>query len=208
MMGREVLVIKRETLFKDGFFTGFVPIHEGNFIDVINKNYEYRERGEELEHDINYKQFASYVWIINPQTKKILAYKRAPNEAYTEARLRNKWSCGVGGHIDKDTEGGSKDPLNDAMMRELKEEVKMNNYPTPKIVGLVTLDNRNVENYHIGVVAIAETTENVEKNDAEVAELGFYSISEIERLFADPNNDIELFTQLSWSFMKKYVESR
>jgi len=206
-MVREILVVKRDTLFENGFFTGFAPVEEGNFLETIKNNCEWKERNDELEHNLDYKQVVSYVWILNTKTRKIFAYKRAPSDTYTEKRLRDKWSCGVGGHVDRDTEGQSKDPLNDATERELNEEVKMINYPIPKIVGLVTIDNKGVEHYHVGAVAIAETEEDVQKGNDEMAECSFYSIEELERLFANPENDIELFTQLSWSFVKSFVKS-
>ena len=204
-MVREILVVKRDVLFKDNFFTGYVPVDNTNFLDVILNNFEYRERNDELEHDMNYKQIVSYILIVNPVSKKIFAYRRATDQNYNEKRLRNKWSCGIGGHIDKDTEGDSENPIKDGIMRELMEEVKMNNYSVPTIIGLVTLDNKMIEHYHVGVVCILETGENVEKNDDEMAEGWFMSIEEVEKLFSDTSNEIELFTQLSWNFIKDYL---
>jgi predicted NUDIX family phosphoesterase len=205
-MGREILVVKREALFGEGDFHGFVSASDGNFIDSILNKFEYRERNE-VETDSSWQQPIPYVWIINPSTKKIFAYQRASNENYNEKRLGGKWSCGVGGHIDKETENLSRNPIEDAMMRELKEEVKMKTYPEPRIVGYINDDSNPVGSVHFGIVALAETTGDVSKGDEEMVHGQFYSISEIENIFSNLENEIETWTQISWPFVKNYLEN-
>jgi hypothetical protein len=66
---------------------------------------------------------------LNTKTKKVFAYKRIPGKGdYVEKRLMNKLSCGLGGHIDRED---SADPIMNAMMRELEEEIEMKTYPHP-----------------------------------------------------------------------------
>ncbi len=206
-MGREILVIKRDILFKDGFFSGFISFNDDEQADAILKNAEYQERNDALEHDVRYKQIIPYIWILNSETKKVFVYRRASDENYNEERLRNKWSGGIGGHVDKNTEEHAENPLLAGMMRELQEEVTMEAYLIPKLVGLVTLDNKMIEHYHVGFVHILETTQPVAKKDKEIAEGLFKSIAEVDALFADSNNQVELFTQLSWPFVKGYLLS-
>ncbi len=201
---REALVVKRDVLFKERHFQGFLPAHEYNFVDIIFNNYEYHPRGEALEENDLLQQIIPYVWIVNPLEKKVFAYRRAANESYSEKRLRNKWSCGLGGHIERHDNGN---PIESAMMRELMEEVKMAVYPRPKIVGYLKDDRGDVEKVHFGVVAIAETLEPVEKGDDEMAEGLFVTIAEIEELFADKENEVEAWTRLSWPFVKSYLLS-
>lgn len=206
-MVREVLAVKREILFGDKEFQGFVSIGDRNFLRIILDNFEFKERTDELEHNKDFKQIIPYVWIIDPETKKVFAYRRASNEAYSEVRLRNKWSGGIGGHIDKETEEKAANPIMDAMNRELREEVSMERYPNPVIVGFVNYEGGDVERVHFAVVAIAETIENVKKGDDEMAECGFYSVDELEEMFSDENNQFEWYTKLSWPFVKDYVMS-
>ncbi len=201
---KEALVVKRGTLFRDKYFQGFLPVQEHDYMSIILREHEYHPRGNLLENNELLQQIIPYVWIINPREKKVFAYRRAANENYGEARLRNKWSCGLGGHIERQD---SSDPIKIAMMRELMEEVRMQFYPRPKIVGYLKDDKGNVEKVHFGVVAIAETDERVEKGDDEMAECRFMSISEIEDLFAYPDNQIETWTLLSWPFFKSYLLS-
>jgi predicted NUDIX family phosphoesterase len=203
-MGKEALVVKREVLFGNKYFEGFMPQKEHDFISVILKNHHYHPRGDELEHNADLQQVIPYVWIINPKTKEVFAYRRANNDKYAEARLRNKWSCGLGGHIERSDNGN---PINTAMMRELREEISMEKYPVPNIVGYLNDDQGDVERVHFGVVAIAETLGDVQKGDEEMAEGRFFSISGIEALFADPKNDIEKWTLMSWPFVREYLTS-
>lgn len=201
-MGKEALVVNRSVLFEDGEFEGFVPIEQRDFSSAILNNYTYHERGDKLENDDSLQQVIPYVWIVNPAEKKVFAYRRATGDDYDEKRLRDKWSCGLGGHVDREDSGN---PIQTAMMRELMEEVKISQYPDPKIVGYLNL-NHDVHAVHFGVVAIAETALSVEKGDDEMAEGRFFSISELEELFAEPNNDVEEWTTESWPFVKKYLE--
>ena len=205
-MPREILVVKRDVLFSDGEFQGFLKAEERDFISLILNNFEFRER-EDVEQDPKWQQPIPYVWILNLLTKKIFAYQRASNSKYKEKRLGGKWSCGIGGHIDKDVDEIGENPLEKAMIRELKEEVSMKNYPLPKIVGYINDDSNSVGSVHFGVVALAETVEKIKKGDGEMVRCGFYSISELEELFSNPENEIETWTQISWPFVKNYLKN-
>jgi len=175
---------------------------------LILKNHEYVERNDTLENNPDFQQPIPYVWIINKNTRQVFAYQRSTKkENYKEKRLGGKWSCGLGGHIDKHTESQSHNPIEDAMMRELKEEVSMHYYPTPKIIGFLNDDSNSVGSVHFGIVAIVETTEDVKKGDEEMTHGQFYSLNELEKIFSNPKNEIETWTQLSWPFVKKYVKS-
>ncbi len=203
-MSKEALVVQRDILFKDNYFQGFLPFERADFIKVVLSNYEYHKRGQDLENNPELQQIIPYVWIINPKTKQVFTYRRAPDKNYTEKRLRNKLSCGIGGHIDKTD---SENPIINAMMRELREEVLMSKYPQPKIIGYLNEDISEVGKVHFGVVAIAETNEEVEKGSEEIADGRFMSINELEALFSNPENDIESWTRLSWPFVKSYLKN-
>ena len=201
-MGKEALVVDRSVLFAEGDFLGFMPADQRDFSSTILENHKYHKRGDDLENDDSLQQVIPYVWIVNPVEKTVFAYRRAPDENYTEERLRDKWSCGLGGHVDREDSGN---PIQSAMMRELREEVKIDEYPDPRVVGYLNL-NHDVHAVHFGVVAIAETTLPVEKGDDEMAEGRFFSIRELEQLFANPDTDVEEWTTKSWPFVKNYLE--
>jgi predicted NUDIX family phosphoesterase len=204
-MIKEVLVVNREKLFEKGDLQGFLNIEERNLISGILKNYEYKERNEELENNEEFLQVIPYVWVVNPQTKKVFLYKRAPSSGeYKETRHLNYFSCGVGGHIDRDTEENSDDPIMNAAIRELEEETVMENYPKPKIVGFINDDSNIFNKVHLGVVAIAETTEDVQAADG-MAHGKFYSGEDLEKEFESSESEVENWTRHSWPFVKAYL---
>jgi predicted NUDIX family phosphoesterase len=202
-MVREILVVSRNKLFSEfKEFEGFITAESNDFVATILNNFHYSERNDSLENDSSFKQIIPYVWLVNPKTKKIFLYQRASSGA--ETRLHNKYSGGVGGHIDKDTDELAENPIVKAMMRELHEEVTMQNYPTPKIFGYLNDESGSVEKVHFGVVSIGETEEDVTPAE-DMASGRFYSIDEVDSLFSDPNNNVEKWTLLSWPFVKKYL---
>ncbi len=205
-MVKEALVVKKSILFLDKEFQGFLDADEHDYISKILENYNYNIRGDELENDSSLQQIIPYVWIVNPKEKKIFTYRRASGkENYSEKRLMDKISCGVGGHIDRED---SDNPIENAMMRELMEEVIMNQYPKPKIVGYLNDDSDSVGKVHFGIVAIAETFEEVRKGDNEMKDGRFYSIGELESIFGDPKYEIESWTKLSWPYVKNYLANK
>lgn len=201
-MSKEALVVPRDILFGENHFQGFVPATEKDFLQTILKNYNYHLRGDELENNYQLQQIIPYIWIVNRQEKKVFAYRRAPNKNYTEKRLRNKWSCGLGGHIERQDK---ENPIISAALRELSEEVKIKNYSQLKIVGYLNDDSNEVGKVHFGVVVITETTHSVEKGDDEMAECKLLTIKEFESLLSNQDVDIETWTKLSWPFVKDYL---
>lgn len=212
-MGKEALVIRREILFKDGEFEGFMPTKERDFISIIlnKENHFYHLRGNELENNSALKQIIPYVWIVAPERKEIFLYKRIltnkPAKEYKEVRYLNSYSGGVGGHIDKETEEGVDNPIMKAMMRELMEEVYMNNYSEPKLIGFINDDSNSLGSVHFGIAAIAEINGEVKAKKSEGLSGGrFYSIKEVDKIFNDSNNEIETWTRISWPFIKDYLQ--
>lgn len=201
-MGDEILVVKRDVLFKEGDFQGFKALKEKDYMETILANFEYRIRNKELESNPIWQQPISYVWILNPKNKEAFLYQR--DNKGNESRLHNRYSGGVGGHIDKKTEENSINPVIDAMVRELKEEVIIENYPTPKVIGFLNDDSEPVGEVHFGVVGIAETHHKVVPAE-DMAHGRFYSIEEIDKLFSNPSSNVEAWTKMSWPFIKDYL---
>ena len=202
-MGKEALVVDRNVLFEDGVFHGFLKASNKDYISVILNNHRYHPRGDELENNPSLQQVIPYVWIVDSKNQRVFAYKRAAGTNYKERRLRNKWSCGLGGHIERID---SHNPIMAAMMRELQEEVKMPSYPAPRIVGYVKNDDDEVGKVHFGVVAVVDTEGPVTKGDEEMAHGRLHTLPELEALFADTkNNEVETWTRISWPFIKDYL---
>ena len=211
-MGKEALIVDRDTLFNGKEFQGFKHVGELDYLSVILGNHRYHDRGEGLESNSSLQQIIPYIWIVNKLEKRVFLYKRKANEKpegeFQETRYLNKYSGGVGGHIDKDTEEESENPIAQGMLRELNEEVEFvgQEYPIPKIVGYVNDDSDEIGKVHFGVVAIAHAEGDVRAKE-ELGESRFYSVEEVDKLFGDENNEVEGWTKISWPFVKRYLEN-
>ncbi len=204
-MVKEALVVPRDILFEERQFEGFLSLEKHDFRPMILAHHSYALRTDALEHDISLKQIIPYLVIVNLHLKKVFVYRRAGQGKNNESRLWNKWSCGVGGHIEPQDDD---DPLQEAAIRELREEVTMKIYPVPRIVGFVNDEVGDVEKYHFGVIALAETEEeDISLGDGEIAEGKFMSVEEVERVFSDPQNQVECWTLLVFPFIKEYLQS-
>jgi len=201
---QQIMVVDRAVLFKDTPFQGFMPLTDDSapYLSTILRNYRFMRRGD-VEKNPEIQQPIPYIWIVNPVKKEVFAYRRAAGKSYNEARLRNKWSCGIGGHIDSGDAGKIETPFMHAVMRELREEVKMPEYSKPKLFGYLKDDSDPVNSVHFGLVSVLRTTGSVEKGDDEMAECGFFSIADLEKLFADAQNDIEKWTMISWPYIRQ-----
>lgn len=204
-MAKEVLVVKRKILFKEKAFQGFMEMND-NFLDLIMDNCEYQLRTPDLEINPDFKQIIPYVVIVNPQTKQIFGYKRFKKmEGLHEMRLHDKFSFGVGGHIDRNND--AEDVIEDAMMRELREEIQMEEYPSPNIIGFINDDGDDVGQVHFGMLAIAETLGEIKKTEGdEVRDERFYSIEEIDGM-VNAGAQMDGWTRLSWPAVKDYLTS-
>ena len=58
---------------------------------------------------------------------------------------------------------------------------------------------------HFGIVAIMETSENVEKWSDEIDQGKMLTIKEIDNLFLNPEIEIENYTRISWPYVKEYL---
>jgi len=109
-------------------------------------------RRSELEEDDSFKQIISYAIISNNQSFYLFRRK----SGQTEKRLHNKFSLGVGGHMNPDKPGVSKEQyLINELKRELFEEVKLLNgclIEDIKFIGFLNDDTIPVGRVHIGLL--------------------------------------------------------
>lgn len=149
-MIEQILVVKRENLFEPGFFEGFLPYkYSLPYIEKI-ANFGFSIGRNQAEDDPNLKQVISYAIIRHQNT--IYAYQRTTG---SEKRLRDLWSLGVGGHI-RMTDGKTiPEIIRKGALRELKEEL---NLVTPRMYfhGLLNLEERRVDQVHLGAVFVVE----------------------------------------------------
>jgi predicted NUDIX family phosphoesterase len=194
----EVLAVRRSVLFRYRHFEGFCP-KEGEFKDLILESYFYGLRTPEFEHNESVKQIIPCTVLLNSKAKKVFAYRRANDERCAEARLRNKWSIGVGGHIETQDDHN---PIEAGMWRELREEISMENYPRPELLGYLNWE-RGVHQYHFALLFLGDTEDDVRIGDGEISCCGFYSVPEFDGLLASNTVAVEEWSRLAWPFIRK-----
>ncbi|MBE3138498.1 MAG: hypothetical protein IMZ63_01640 [Actinobacteria bacterium] len=119
-------------------------------------------RRSELEEDPSFKQIIPYAIISNKepersgvrQSQSFYLFKRTSKQ--TEKRLHNKFSLGVGGHMNPNDSMESKEQyLIDELKRELFEEVKLLNgclIEDIEFIGFINDDTISVGSVHIGLL--------------------------------------------------------
>ena len=117
----------------------------------IVQNGLFRKRSE-LEEDPSFKQIIPHAIISNKD--QFYLFRRTSGQ--TEKRLHNKFSLGVGGHMNPDDSIESKDQyLIDELKRELYEEVKLLNgclIEDIEFIGFLNDDTIPVGRVHIGLL--------------------------------------------------------
>jgi predicted NUDIX family phosphoesterase len=174
-------------------------------------------RRSELEENPSFKQIIPYAIISNKepesrdwrdklrgvrQSQSFYLFKRTSKQ--TEKRLHNKFSLGVGGHMNPDNSMESKEQyLIDELKRELYEEVKLLNgclIEDIEFIGFINDDTISVGSVHIGLLY------NIHVSNKEVY------INETDKMTADwidkPNlaefyEGMETWTKITFDFYIK-----
>lgn len=144
-MIEEVKVVKREDLagLHDGLLTGGIEA----MLEVIVEKSFFIDRPT-AERSPQFKQIIPYVLIRHGDAYYLL--ERTPKQS--EARLHNKLSLGIGGHINPDAP-----ELLDGLQKELEEEVGVSGDYDLTFAGILNDDSTEVGSVHLGVVYILES---------------------------------------------------
>jgi len=146
----QVLVVRREDIFPDGAWHGFVTESLDRYQAVIRERHEFRPRAE-VEEDPSYQQIIPYV-VFRHDDRYFLTHRL---RASSEKRLRKLYSLGIGGHINPgDLESG--DPILDGLKREWEEEVVYEGHFEAKLLGLLNDESAPVSKVHLGVVFLVD----------------------------------------------------
>ena len=191
---KQIMVVKRETLFAEKSFEGFLPADDVNFESVILSNFEWMNK-DKAEINPDYKQPIGYSIIYNPTLKQVFLYKRSVVEKdYAEKTLQGKWSCGVGGHIEKiDTQNGN--PIHESSLREIQEEIKIFGKKRMQILGYINDDSDDVGKVHFGILyLVVINSDKVEPLDLEISEGGLVPLNVLE----DKCNSVDVIVE-NWS---------
>lgn len=143
----QILVVPSEIIFAQGKWQGLKTDNLDYYVDLINKNCEFKRRGD-MENNPFYQQIIPYI-IFNFKDKYFI-YKYLPKAG--EQRLVDTYQLGVGGHINP-IDGENGNVLEAGMMREWEEEVEFKgNILEKKLIGILNDESKPVEKVHLGLV--------------------------------------------------------
>ena len=146
----QVLVVRREDIFPDGAWHGFVTENLDRHQAVIRERHLFKPRAE-VEDDPSFQQIIPYV-VFRHGIRYLLTHRL---RASSEKRLRKQYSLGLGGHINPgDLEGG--DPILDGLKREWAEEVVYRGRFEARLLGLLNEESSPVSKVHLGVVFLVD----------------------------------------------------
>lgn len=192
-----VLCIPRSLLDEIGSFQGIradVDAYIPRILEAGNTRFVPRSEAEE---DPSYKQIIPYVLIQRDDT--FLHYVRGKGSG--EKRLVSKGSIGVGGHINNRDVTLFQTGLEfyeEAVQRELHEELSMEGRFDTRIVALLNDDSSPVDRVHLGVVHVCRLMgENVSKGEACITDLKFLTLSEL----VARRDQMETWSQLCLDFI-------
>ena len=175
-----VLVFPRPLFEQLGVFQGFSPEVE-RYLPVIleAKNNHFMPRAK-AETDPQFKQVIPYVLITDG--KSILHYVRGKKAG--EQRLVAKGSVGIGGHINDEDHtlfAFGLQAFQDAVKREVCEELSIQGEFNARPVGLINDDSTEVGQVHFGVIHIFRCQpEQVKKNEQVITQMEFVRIEELK----------------------------
>jgi predicted NUDIX family phosphoesterase len=115
-------------------------------LEAIGRLGEYRPRPA-MERDASFKQVIPYLVLRDGDRWFLMRRTRAG----ADERLHDRWSIGVGGHLNPG-DGG----LDRGLLREWQEELAADFVPTFRPVGLLNDDTTDVGSVHLGVVYVAD----------------------------------------------------
>ncbi len=183
-----VYVVPRGDLFPECYPQGFHPFGESNalpsFLDAVAKGF-FVERAH-AERNPELKQVIPYSIVV--REGDIMLLRRL--SAGGEARLHNKLSIGVGGHINpEDLKGSAAHPdgrnpadlLKAGSLREIHEELIVEGDVDIQHVGILNDDSNPVGAVHVGWVQLVQVKGDVSIRERDTLQGTFVEPSELCR---------------------------
>jgi predicted NUDIX family phosphoesterase len=125
--------------------------HQNQVFNKILENHIFLPR-DEAEYDFKHKQIIPYVVI--RYDNDYLLLQRTTNQA--EKRLHNKYSLGIGGHINPVSSISEENIIIESLYRELNEEVRVSEHGSLRFIGIINDDSNSVSKVHLGLFYMLE----------------------------------------------------
>jgi len=197
-MRKEILVVPTGALLDCVTARWFISHQEIDLESKILANMQYKVRWD-MEHDPSYQQPIPYGIVRNPESRKIVWYKRWDASSINgEERIHGKWSVGVWGHIEKLEVEWESNPLYATILQEVEEEIHLSwdQIKDVKLLWYIKLDG-GVEEYHLWVIYLISTqVDDVSINDWEIAKVHMLSLHEIQTIIDSSDAELERWSEL------------
>lgn len=145
-MSELVLVVPRDTVIEGDGWRGVRSGAADALHAAIERHGRYAPRAE-MEQDPGFKQVIPYLVLRDGELWFLMRRTRAGGDV----RLHDRWSIGVGGHLNPG-DGG----LLGGLRREWDEELVADFVPEFEFVGLLNDDTTDVGSVHLGAVYVAD----------------------------------------------------
>src|SRR3989338_9082106 len=150
----KVMVVSRSDMFSLGGWHGLKTEDVNKYINIISKKHRFIPRSE-AENNPSWQQIIPYL-IFENSGKYFVMQRRGD---HSDKRLANKFSIGIGGHINLKDVKGSKDNkrvkgvnIMDWASREFEEEVDYAGKYKAEFLGLINDDTNDVGLVHVGLI--------------------------------------------------------
>jgi len=181
-----VFVVPRRELFPDRYPQGFVPfgaaLPAASFDEALESHGFFVER-ERAERTPDWKQVIPYNVVV--RGGEILLLRRTTRGG--EARLFNKHTIGVGGHInpvDLESATSRRNIGAAGAQRELDEELVIRGSRSLRSVGIINDDSNPVGAVHVGLVQVLHVDGDVTIREHEQLEGSFVAPRELRERIA------------------------
>lgn len=180
----KVLVVERNILDELGLFQG-ISFEVDRYLPKLwsGAGISFMARPK-AEKNTAYKQLIPYVIMAYDDT--YLCYIRG--KEVDEARLAEKASIGIGGHVNSSDDIVSighdfQKAYSNAVAREVAEEVIVDTMHDDRIIGLINDDSNEVGRVHLGIIHLWRlAVQNVRNREEEICQLRFMNIDELQQL--------------------------
>ena len=181
--GEQVLVVPRASVIGGAGWLGIRETHLDEVLSVIAQEGRFESRAF-VETRPSLKQVIPYLVLRDGLRVFLMRRTRAGGDA----RLHDRWSIGVGGHLnpgDGDVQGG--------LRREWSEEVEAPFVPEFRFMGLLNDDTTDVGRVHIGLVFQADAAgRHVAVRETEKLEGSFVDLMAVRQVY----DGLETWSQL------------
>jgi predicted NUDIX family phosphoesterase len=179
MRDEMVLCFPRTLLDEIGTFEGIrtdISAYVPRILETENTRFVPRAKAEE---DPSHKQVIPYV--LFKKGDRYLHYVRGKGSG--EKRLVSLGSIGIGGHVNHDDESlflAGVEFFEEALQRELHEELRVEGRFDTRIVALINDDSTPVGRVHFGIVHVCDLGDrDVSRGEACITDLQFLTVPEL-----------------------------